>query len=190
MQLPVFVQVDSKNPTSFAIHRNRNSSFEALYAYRERLSFSSLFVGLCKHSAPAIRASLFHESCLGVTCAQPETMDLFAKFCDSFLFPVMNNQLPLHENAELLLWDQSAWNAYERMNEEYANQIFSLIENLHREGRFALEESDLASSSQHSSRNELNSPDKISHLDPISSCVSVNRIQTICVWVNVRECLE
>jgi trehalose 6-phosphate synthase/phosphatase len=134
VHLPVKV---SKNANGdWICTRSRHISTEALYAYRNRLQTRVIFLGSI--AAPGatnadkakIRDLLWENDCVAVFQDSIACFAKYLEFCQTFLWPVMNNQLPLQEDTEILMWDDSLWEAYKSANELYTTSILELITTL------------------------------------------------------------
>jgi trehalose 6-phosphate synthase/phosphatase len=109
---------------------------EGLYACRAKFNSRIMFVGSC--CAPGatdqekieIEKVLFENDCIPVFQDQLPSFGSYLDFCEAFLWPVMNNQLPLMEDTEILQWDEDLWKAYKAANELFCTRIVTLVESL------------------------------------------------------------
>ena len=116
--------------------RTKHVSTEALYACRVKFGSKLLFVGSC--SAPGATAEdkvriekmLLEIDCIPVFQDTLPYFDAYLSFCQTFLWPVMNNQLPLQEDTEILLWDDELWKAYKGVNEAFCARTMNLVTEL------------------------------------------------------------
>ena len=117
--------------------RTKHVSTEALYACRSKFGSRLLFVGSCHAEGAsmqdkmAIEKMLLEHDCIPVFQDSIPAFGKFSCFCQSFLWPVMNNQLPLQEDTEILLWDDDLWKAYKTVNESFCQKTLSVISDLY-----------------------------------------------------------
>ena len=116
--------------------RTKHVSTEALYACRSKFGSKFLFVGSC--SAPGatlddkhkIEKMLLEADCIPVFQDHLPAFGAYLEFCQTFLWPVMNNQLPLEEDTEILLWNEELWKAYKSANEMFCNRVVAIVTEL------------------------------------------------------------
>lgn len=135
VHLPVKVYRDGQG--SWKCERTKHVSTEALFACRSKFGSRLLFVGSCHAEGAsiqdklAIEKMLLEHDCIPVFQDSIPAFDKFSLFCQSFLWPVMNNQLPLQEDTEILLWDDDLWKAYKAVNESFCVRTMAVINELY-----------------------------------------------------------
>jgi trehalose 6-phosphate synthase/phosphatase len=133
IHLPVKVYKDAG---IWKCERTKHVSTEALYAKRGVLGTKILFVGSCpvkcssQEDRKQIEKLLSVYDCIPIFQDTMPTFGAYSEFCETFLWPVMNNQLPLQENTEILMWDEDLWRAYRAANELFCAKVMSLISEL------------------------------------------------------------
>jgi trehalose 6-phosphate synthase/phosphatase len=119
--------------------RTKHVSIEALYARRGSFGSKLLFIGSCPvvgvspDEKKQIENMLLEHDCIPVFQDTFPTFPAYSEFCEDFLWPVMNNQLPLQENTEILLWNEELWKAYKAANEVFSSKLISLISQINAE---------------------------------------------------------
>lgn len=134
MHLPVKVYKEKNG--SWKYERTKHVSTEALFACREKFKSRLVFVGSC--SAPGstveereeIEKMLQEVDCIPVFQESLACFGAYLDFCQTFLWPVMNNQLPLEEDTEILLWSEELWKSYKAANELFCTRVMSLLQDL------------------------------------------------------------
>ena len=134
MHLPVKVYKEKNG--SWNYERTKHVSTEALFACREKFKSRLVFVGSC--SAPGstseerkeIEKMLHEVDCIPVFQESLPCFEAYLDFCQTFLWPVMNNQLPLEEDTEILLWSEELWKSYKAANELFCTRVMSLLQDL------------------------------------------------------------
>ena len=131
IHLPVKVFKDDSG--EWKCERSKHVSIEALYGRRTSFGSRLIFMGSCPvvgssmEERQKIEQMLFEHDCIPIFQDSMPTFGAYSEFCQDFLWPVMNNQLPLQENTEILLWDEELWKAYKAANEVFCTKVMSLI---------------------------------------------------------------
>ena len=121
---------------NWRVERTKHVSIEALYAKRDSVGSKIIFVGSCSAEGATaeerhqIEKMLLEHDCIPIFQDHISSFGAYNEFCEAFLWPVMNNQLPLQENTEILLWNEDLWKAYKLANEIYCGKVMSLITEL------------------------------------------------------------
>ena len=134
VHLPVKVFRDENG--IWKCERNKHASTEALYARRASFGSKLMFVGSCPIAGltngdrQALEKTLLEHDCLPVFQESLSCFGDYLEFCEAFLWPVMNNQLPLQESTEILLWNEDLWRAYKAANDLFCSKVISLVTEL------------------------------------------------------------
>ena len=112
---------------------SKHISTEALYASRSKFGSRLLFVGSCLAIGASVADKVLIEKmlleidCVPVFQDELPSFDAYLDFCQAFLWPVMNNQLPLMEDTEILQWDENLWKSYKLANELFSTKVMTLL---------------------------------------------------------------
>ena len=130
------MKVFKNQSNEWTIERTKHISTEALYASRTKFNSKLLFIGSCyvpdasPHDKARIEELLLVEDCIPVFQDDLPAFGKYLDFCEAFLWPVMNNQLPLMEDTEILQWDDDLWKAYKSANELFCSKISAVVTKL------------------------------------------------------------
>lgn len=86
--------------------------------------------GLSQGDRHQLEQVLLEHDCIPIFQDSIPGFKDYLEFCETFLWPVMNNQLPLQENTEILLWNEDLWKAYKLANEIFSSKVVALIHEL------------------------------------------------------------
>jgi len=132
--LPVKVIKDQSG--EWTVERTKHISTEALYASRSKFNSKLIFLGSCSvpgassQDKARIEELLLAEDCIPVFQDDLPAFGKYLDFCEAFLWPVMNNQLPLMEDTEILQWNDDLWKAYKSANELFCSKIATVVGNM------------------------------------------------------------
>ena len=134
IHLPLKVFKDDNE--QWKCERTKHVSIEALYAKRSAVGSKVIFIGSCSAEGATteerhlIEKLLLEHDCIPIFQEHIPGFAAYSEFCEAFLWPVMNNQLPLQENTEILLWNEDLWKAYKSANDLFCGKVMSLITDL------------------------------------------------------------
>ncbi|EEQ98246.1 trehalose-6-phosphate synthase, putative [Perkinsus marinus ATCC 50983] len=142
IQLPVLVC--RKAGGGFEVYPSRYVSMSTLHAVKNELNPNrSLFVGwpgldyLSKEEQEEVRKVLLPYDCIPVFSSDPQPkrrgpqparhgFEEFLDFCQTFLWPTVNDQVPLvHNSEDLMTFDNKLWEKYRNANQRYVDVLLN-----------------------------------------------------------------
>ena len=134
VQLPVRAHRDDNG--NICVRANKNASTYPLLSARKRKGKPRMiflgFVGFSdfKNSEEIrqLEKLLIDWDCFGVDLGENVDQSIFPNyrvFCDKFMWPIMNNKLPMYDND----WEDSFWNDYITVNKLFAKKAIEIDQN-------------------------------------------------------------